>query len=168
MNNTKKISPVWNEYEWEIFRNTVEERVPFLISAYELMYHCGLRVNEVLALSADDIDFNSNTILVDKSLSKVSKRIYLDDGSKLDYISFEPIPYKTVPRIITIPKDILPILKITVEVSLLVARPRIFARFENGIYRFFRECATNCGIPDSKSKNPHILRRTYRFRNGGR
>ena len=60
MNNTKKLSPVWNEFEWEIFRNMVEERVPFLISAYELMYHCGLRVNEVLALSADDIDFNSN------------------------------------------------------------------------------------------------------------
>ena len=25
MNNTKKLSPIWNEFEWEIFRNAVED-----------------------------------------------------------------------------------------------------------------------------------------------
>lgn len=60
----------WTKAEYLTFAKHIEND-PIAHCAFEVLYWCGLRSGEMLALTGDDIDFNRGVIIVRKGLSKV-------------------------------------------------------------------------------------------------
>ena len=168
MNITEKTSPIWTETEWEKFRNVVAERFPLLLGAFELMYYCGLRANEVLALSSSDIDFENKTVNVDKGLKQVTTSTRLSNDITVSFECYEPNYLIVSSRIISIPDDVVNLLKGLLGLDCHLFGPRIFSVSERKFYAFFSDCAKEAGIPKQKRTGIYVLRKCYRARNGGK
>ena len=63
----------WTTEEYLKFSEQVVDR-PEMFYAYEILYWCGLREGELLALTARDIDTKNRTISVTKSYSRLNGR----------------------------------------------------------------------------------------------
>lgn len=63
----------WTTEEYLKFSEQVVDR-PEMFYAYEILYWCGLREGELLALTAKDIDTKNRTISVTKSYSRLNGR----------------------------------------------------------------------------------------------
>ena len=63
----------WTKAEYLNFSRQIEDD-PVAHCAFEVLYWCGLRIGELLALTGDDIDFNRGVILVRRSIAKVGGR----------------------------------------------------------------------------------------------
>ena len=63
----------WTTEEYLKFSEQVVDR-PEMFYAYEILYWCGLREGELLALTAKDIDTKNRTISVAKSYSRLNGR----------------------------------------------------------------------------------------------
>ena len=66
----------WTVEEYERFAVYAKE-LPDLYCCYEILYWCGLREGEMLALTVDDIDFREGTIRVNKTYTTVGKQEYI-------------------------------------------------------------------------------------------
>lgn len=64
---------VWTADEYLRFSNMVADR-PHLHLAFELLFWCGLRRGEMLALTYEDFDLDKGTVRVTKSLSRIGGR----------------------------------------------------------------------------------------------
>ncbi len=88
----------------EQFKNAIKnEKNYFYFVAFNLMFYCGLRRGEMLALKIEDIDFKNNTISINKTVNpKISK---------------VPTPPKTNKsnRIIPVSENIIRLLKSLIE-----------------------------------------------------
>lgn len=60
----------WTQDEFEKFIDAVKDK-PESYYAFELLYWCGLRMGELLALTKEKFDFNNNTIRIDQSLQRI-------------------------------------------------------------------------------------------------
>ncbi len=60
----------WTKAEYLTFAKQIEDD-PIAHCAFEILYWCGLRLGELLALTGDDIDFNRGVIMVRRGISKV-------------------------------------------------------------------------------------------------
>ena len=60
----------WTQEEYEKFIAAIKDK-PQSFYAFEILYWCGLRMGELLALTKEKFDFNTNTIKVDESLQKI-------------------------------------------------------------------------------------------------
>lgn len=60
----------WTKAEYLTFAKQIEDD-PIAHCAFEILYWCGLRLGELLALTGDDIDFNRGVIMVRRSVAKV-------------------------------------------------------------------------------------------------
>lgn len=63
----------WTKAECLIFAKQIEDD-PIAHCAFEILYWCGLRLGELLALTGDGIDFNRGVIMVRRSIAKVGSR----------------------------------------------------------------------------------------------
>lgn len=63
----------WTKAEYLTFAKQIEDD-PIAHCAFEILYWCGLRLEELLALTGDDIDFNRGVIMVRQGISKVGNR----------------------------------------------------------------------------------------------
>ena len=63
----------WTKAEYLTFAKQIEDD-PIAHCAFEILYWCGLRLGELLALTGDDIDFNRGVIIVRRGISKVGNR----------------------------------------------------------------------------------------------
>lgn len=63
----------WTKAEYLTFAKQIEDD-PIAHCAFEILYWCGLRLGELLALTGDDIDFNRGVIMVRRSVAKVGSR----------------------------------------------------------------------------------------------
>lgn len=63
----------WTKAEYLNFSRQVKDD-PVAHCAFEILYWCGLRLGELLALTGNDIDFNRGVIMVRRSIAKVSGR----------------------------------------------------------------------------------------------
>ena len=52
---------------------------PASFYAFEVLYWCGLRIGELLALTLDDVDFEKKTIRINKSYQKIEGKDVLTD-----------------------------------------------------------------------------------------
>ena len=60
----------WTQEEYEKFVAVIKDK-PQSFYAFEILYWCGLRMGELLALTKEKFDFNTNTLKVDESLQKI-------------------------------------------------------------------------------------------------
>ena len=60
----------WTQEEYESFIKVVKDK-PQSFYAFEILYWCGLRMGELLALTKEKIDFKTGTIKIDESLQRI-------------------------------------------------------------------------------------------------
>lgn len=61
----------WTQKEFEKFIEIMKDK-PEFYHAFEILYWCGLRMGELLALTKEKFDFTNNTIRIDQSLQRIS------------------------------------------------------------------------------------------------
>lgn len=60
----------WTKTEYDAFSSLVMEKKSYYYS-YQVLYWCGLRVGELLALTKEDFNFKSKTVTINKSYQKI-------------------------------------------------------------------------------------------------
>ena len=68
----------WTQDEYEKFSFAVMDK-PISFYAFEMLYWCGLREGELLALTPADLDFQKGTVRVNKSYQRIGKRDVITD-----------------------------------------------------------------------------------------
>lgn len=63
----------WTQDQFEKFSEEVADK-PMSYFAFEILYWCGLRMGEMQALTPKDLDFEKNTIRINKSYQRINKR----------------------------------------------------------------------------------------------
>lgn len=73
IDESKKEVDFWQPEEFYKFIEVVDDIV--YITLFNVLYWCGLRIGEALALNWNDVDFNKKTITINKSYSEYKHRI---------------------------------------------------------------------------------------------
>ncbi len=60
----------WTKEEYLAFAGSIADN-PVSYHAFQILYWCGLRVGELLALTQDDIDLDAHTLRITKSLQRI-------------------------------------------------------------------------------------------------
>jgi len=68
----------WTEEEYFKFRDAISED-PRYFYAFELLYWCGIREGELLALTMEDFDFNRKTLRISKSYQRIKGKDIITD-----------------------------------------------------------------------------------------
>lgn len=68
----------WTKEEYQKFIEAVMDK-PMSFYAFEMLYWCGLRVGELLALTPKDFDFEGNTVRINKSYQRIKQRDVITD-----------------------------------------------------------------------------------------
>ncbi len=64
---------VWTREEYQRFSEAVKNNKDSFF-AFELLYWCGLRIGELLALTGKDFDFEKNTLSINKSYQRINRQ----------------------------------------------------------------------------------------------
>ena len=64
---------VWTREEYQRFSNAIEDNQDSYF-AFEILYWCGLRIGELLALTGKDFDFENNTLNINKSYQRLQRQ----------------------------------------------------------------------------------------------
>lgn len=65
-----KEQKIWTYEEYKEFLDVISDKT-FSYIAFEILFWCGIRVGELLALTPSDIDFENKTLRVNKSLQRI-------------------------------------------------------------------------------------------------
>ncbi|MCI7222952.1 site-specific integrase [Fusobacterium sp.] len=68
-NNAEEMK-IWTVKEFNIFVEHLKHK-PIAYVGFHMLFHCGLRIGELLALTIKDIDFNQKTININKSYQRL-------------------------------------------------------------------------------------------------
>ncbi len=68
----------WTQEEFEKFINAIKDK-PEHYLAFEILYWCGLRMGELLALTKEKFDFKNNTVRIDQSLQRIKGKNYITE-----------------------------------------------------------------------------------------
>ena len=60
----------WTKSEYQKFSDAMMDK-PISFYAFEILYWCGLRLGELLALTAADFDFDKSTVRINKSYQRI-------------------------------------------------------------------------------------------------
>jgi integrase len=63
----------WTQEEYEKIAFAIMDN-PISYYAFEMLYWCGIREGELLALTASDFDFNANIVTISKSYQRIKKQ----------------------------------------------------------------------------------------------
>ncbi len=63
----------WTKDEYLKFADAMMDK-PVAYYAFEMLYWCGIRIGELLALTKADFDFESETVLINKSYQRINSR----------------------------------------------------------------------------------------------
>jgi len=66
----------WTKEEYEKFAESIKSK-PASYYAFEILYWCGIREGELLALSKDDFDFEKKTLTITKSFQRLKGKDYI-------------------------------------------------------------------------------------------
>lgn len=69
---------IWTQEEYKKFSEAIMDK-PISFYAFEVLYWCGLREGELLALTPNDIDFDMKTISITKSYQRIDRRDVITD-----------------------------------------------------------------------------------------
>ena len=68
----------WTKPEYLRFADAIMDK-PISYYAFEILYWCGLRLGELLALTSADLDFEKQTIRINKSYQRIKQRDVITD-----------------------------------------------------------------------------------------
>ena len=68
----------WTKEEYIRFSEAVMDK-PISFYAFEMLYWCGLRLGEMLALTPEDFDFKENTVHINKSYQRINGKDVITD-----------------------------------------------------------------------------------------
>ena len=68
----------WTKEEYLKFIEAVKDK-PYSYHAFQILYWCGLRVGELLALTSQDIDFDNKVIRITKSYQRLEGKDVITD-----------------------------------------------------------------------------------------
>ena len=68
----------WTKEEYTKFSEAMMDK-PLSFYAFEVLYWCGIRVGELLALTPEDFDLKNSTLRVNKSYQRIGKRDIITD-----------------------------------------------------------------------------------------
>lgn len=68
----------WTKEEYQKFIEEVMDK-PISFYAFEMLYWCGLRLGELLALTPKDFDFKNNTVRINKSYQRIKQKDVITD-----------------------------------------------------------------------------------------
>ena len=68
----------WTKPEYLKFAEAIMDK-PISYYAFEILYWCGLRLGELLALTSADLDFEKQTIRINKSYQRIKQRDVITD-----------------------------------------------------------------------------------------
>lgn len=68
----------WTKAEYLKFAEAVMDK-PISFYAFEILYWCGLRLGELLALTSTDFDFEKNTVRINKSYQRIGSTDVITD-----------------------------------------------------------------------------------------
>ena len=77
-NEVPKEMDFWTKEEYLKFIEAVKDK-PYSYHAFQILYWCGLRVGELLALTSQDIDFDNKVIRVTKSYQRLEGKDVITD-----------------------------------------------------------------------------------------
>ena len=63
----------WTQEEYKRFAEAIMDK-PLSYYAFEMLYWCGIREGELLALTPEDIDFEQGTVRINKSYQRLNRR----------------------------------------------------------------------------------------------
>ncbi len=63
----------WTKEEYQKFADVIMDK-PMSFYAFEILYWCGIRVGELLALTPDDFDFKNRLLRINKSYQRIKGR----------------------------------------------------------------------------------------------
>lgn len=69
---------VWTREEYMKFSEAIKSNFDSFC-AFEVLYWCGLRLGELLALTGKDIDFANKTMTINKSYQRLGKKDYITE-----------------------------------------------------------------------------------------
>lgn len=75
---TRKELNFWTKDEYLAFSKATMKK-DGIYQAFEILYWCGLRLGEMLALTPSDFDFKKNTIRISKSLQRIHSKDIITD-----------------------------------------------------------------------------------------
>lgn len=134
----------WTKDEYIRFAAAIEDK-PQMHSAFQVLYWCGIREGELLALTKDDIDFEGNTITINKSYQRIGKE---------DIITEPKTPKSN--RIIALPNFLCEELK--EYISHIYDNGRIFPLTKQALYREMIRGSSQSGV---KKIRVHDLRHSH-------
>ncbi len=138
---------VWTKEEYLAFAQAVKD-TPDTFCAFEILYWCGLRVGELLALTGRDFDFKKKTLTINKSYQRIERK---------DYIT-APKTEKSN-RIIAMPDFLAAeILKYLRKRRRVNSKKRIFTMSKNFLHTEMRRGANLAGV---KRIRIHDLRHSH-------
>ena len=140
--------PFWKKEQYHLFINEIAEK-PMYYYAFEVLFWCGLRMGEMLALTPADIDFDNQTIYINKTYHRIKGK---------DIIS--PPKTKNGERVVHIPEYLLNELKEYIESLYGVNKTdRIFTVTKSGLHHALKDGCLACGmekIPVHSLRHSHI------------
>lgn len=83
---------VWTVEEFNTFINSFEGKNMFYISLFYLLFYTGARVGEILALTFKDINFDENTININKTVTRIKRNDIITPPKTLSSIRTVDVP----------------------------------------------------------------------------
>jgi len=138
----------WTLEEYQRFARVIKSGNPELYHAIEVLYWCGVRLGEMLALTYSDVDLEKKTVRVSKSYQRIKGKDVITD----------PKTHKSN-RVIAIPDALCDELRIFFGMHYVYGKDdRIFSISKHRLYDFMSSGSDKAGV---KRIRIHDLRHSH-------
>lgn len=147
--------PFWTAEQYKLFRDQIADK-PTYYYAFEVLFWCGLRMGELLALTPADIDLKNHTLKINKSYQRIKGE---------DIITLPKT--ESGKRTVHLPKYLSNELKEYLESIYDTANnQRIFPLSKSGLHHVLANGCEECGldkIPVHCLRHPYVKNLTKNF-----
>ena len=145
---SNKERPYWTAEQYKLFRDQIADK-PMYYYAFEVLFWCGLRLGEMLAITPNSLDFENQTLKVHKSLQRIGgEDVYTPPKTDSSY------------RTVHLPKYLADELKEYIDSLYKVGNnERIFPLSKSGLHHVLETGCKECGldkIPVHSLRHSHI------------
>ena len=144
---TSKEMEIWTQDEYRKFAEQTMDKPQFFY-AFEMLYWCGIREGELLALTPADFDFKRQTVTINKSYQRFERRDVITEPKT-------PKSNRTIKMPDFLAEEMQDYLKMLYAIQ---PTDRIFTITKNGLHREMSRASTAAGV---KRIRIHDLRHSH-------